>query len=87
MIGKTITHYRILEKLSEGEICFFAKPDENGRSDLSICEFATGKIRKILTIERPGPSDPIAVSPDGRTILYSQDDESGSDLMLVENFK
>jgi len=26
------------------------------------------------------------VSPDGRTILYSQFGETGSDLMLMENF-
>jgi hypothetical protein len=29
----------------------------------------------------------IAVSPDGRTILYTQLDEAGSDLMRVENFR
>jgi len=29
----------------------------------------------------------IAVSPDGRTILYPQSDESGSVLMLVDNFR
>ena len=29
----------------------------------------------------------IALSPDGRTLLYSQIDDAGSDLMLVENFR
>jgi len=29
----------------------------------------------------------MAVSPDGRTILYSQVDDPGLDLMLVENFR
>ena len=29
----------------------------------------------------------MTVSPEGQTILYSQYDESGSDLMLVENFR
>ena len=39
----------------------------------------------ILTIQRPdGFFD---VSRNGRTILYKQADESGSDLMLVENFR
>jgi Tol biopolymer transport system component len=70
----------------EGDgIYFFAKPDEKGHSDLSIYEFATGKTREILTIERPVGS--FDVSHDGRTILYTQVDEAGSDLMLVENFR
>ena len=42
--------------------------------------------RKILTTER-GVYEAIAVSPDGRTILYTQRDEAGSDLMVVENFR
>jgi hypothetical protein len=28
-----------------------------------------------------------AVSPDGRWILYAQRDQSGSDIMLMENFR
>ena len=68
------------------EIYFFSKPDEKGHSDLSIYEFATGKSRKILTVERP-VTWYIDVSRDGRTILYTQVDEAGSDLMLVENFR
>jgi hypothetical protein len=49
-------------------------------------EFASGKTRKILTIDRPA-SGPMAISPDYRTILYQQLDEAGSDLMLAENFR
>ncbi len=66
-------------------IYFFAERDEKGRSDLSIYEFATHRTRKILTIERPVGG--VDVSRDGRTILYVQSDEAGSDLMLVENFR
>jgi Tol biopolymer transport system component len=66
-------------------IYFLTVPDEKGYMDLSVYEFATGKTRKIRTMGRPVGD--MAVSPDGRTILYTQLDEAGSDLMLVENFR
>ena len=67
-------------------IYFVTMPDKMGHSDICIYEFATGQNRKILTNQRP-VGNHIAVSPDGRTILYPQSDESGSVLMLVENFR
>jgi Tol biopolymer transport system component len=73
----------IVEK--EG-IYFFKPPDKMGHSDICLYEFASGRTRKILTIERPVDNH-IAVSPDGRTILYPQADQSGSVLMLVDNFR
>jgi len=73
-------------RVGEQGIYFFKPRDEQGFSDICFYEFATGKTRKILTIEgRVG--DYIEVSPDGRTILYDQGDQAGSDLMLVENFR
>jgi Tol biopolymer transport system component len=66
-------------------IYFFTVADNKGRADLSLYEFATGKTRKIRTIERRIGA--VGVSPDGRTILYTQLDEEASDLMLVENFR
>ena len=65
-------------------IYFLTVPDEKGHTDLTVYEFATGKTRKIRTMERS--VDDLTVSPDARTILYTQLDETGSDLMLVENF-
>ena len=65
---------------------FFLLPDEQGRRSICLHDFVTGKSRKLVTIERP-VTYRIAVSPDGRTLLYSQVDETGSDLMLVENFR
>jgi Tol biopolymer transport system component len=70
----------------ERGIYFFRPPDEKGRSDICLYEFATGTTSKILTIERRIGSY-IASSADGRKILYTQFDQSGSDLMLVENFR
>jgi Tol biopolymer transport system component len=85
---------KVLDSLhSEGQfsvwkqgIYFFTSPDKIGHSDISFYEFATGQIRKVVTIERP-VNNHIGVSPDGRTILFPQSDESGSVLMLVENFR
>ncbi len=67
-------------------IYFFRLPDKAGHSDLSYYDFATGQTRKILAVQRPVDNH-IAVSPDGRTILYPQFDSAGSVLMLVDNFR
>jgi Tol biopolymer transport system component len=69
-------------------IYFFTAPDDKGMSGLCLYEFASGKTKKILETERSlAGAGSVAVSPDGRTILYAQLDEAGSDLMLVENFR
>jgi hypothetical protein len=73
--------------VAEGGIYFLSKPDDEGRSDLSLYDFATRKTRVILTIERTNAYGGIAVSPDQRTILFSKTDAADSDLMQVENFR
>jgi Tol biopolymer transport system component/predicted Ser/Thr protein kinase len=65
-------------------ICFLTPLDRHGQSDLSLYDFTTGKIRKILEVQQLRD---LEISPDGQTILYTQRDQSGSDLMLVENFR
>jgi hypothetical protein len=53
--------------------------------DIRFYGFATRRITKILTVGRE-ISD-VEVSPDGRAIVCVQNDQFGSDLMLVENFR
>jgi Tol biopolymer transport system component len=67
-------------------IYFFTPSGEREHTDIQLYEFATGRTTKILTIES-AVNPHIAVSSDGRTILYTQTDQAGSDLMLVENFR
>jgi hypothetical protein len=43
-----------------------------------------GKATKLLDIAGLGG---VSVSPDGRWILYTQFDQAGSELMLMENFR
>jgi len=65
---------------------FFTPPDERGQSELHYWDFATGKARKIHQATTADVYSAIALSPDGRTLLYSQIDDVGSDLLLVDNF-
>jgi Tol biopolymer transport system component/predicted Ser/Thr protein kinase len=57
-----------------------------GDAALQFLEFATGKVTRVAPISKP-PAPGLAVSPDGRTILYVQYDQRGSELTLVENFR
>jgi Tol biopolymer transport system component/DNA-binding winged helix-turn-helix (wHTH) protein len=57
-----------------------------------MIEFFNFATKRIAEVTRPakGPErnlPGLAVSPDGRSILYTQVDRSGSDLMMVENFR
>ena len=72
-------------------IYFIQAPDtdEPGRSFLiRFFDFATGRATRINSLP-PGVGAylGLTVSPDGRSILYTQVDQSQSDLMLVENFR
>jgi eukaryotic-like serine/threonine-protein kinase len=67
-------------------IFFFARTDAKSRSDLWLYDFAKEKPLKQLTIGKT-LGNRFSVSPDGRSLLYTQVDEAGSDLMLVENFR
>jgi Tol biopolymer transport system component len=56
---------------------------------IEFFSFATHKVAKLATPERdPIFSEPgFSVSPDGRWILYAQEDVAASHIMLVENFR
>jgi eukaryotic-like serine/threonine-protein kinase len=73
-------------RVREAGIYFFTPVDERGRSDICLYEFATGKTKRILAIEGRS-SYYIEASADARSILYSNYDQAGSDLMLIENFR
>ena len=68
--------------LTPGGIYFV--PADDTRS-LRYLDFSTKQIRKVFELDKdfePG----ISVSPDGRWILYAEDDEVNSDIMLVDHF-
>jgi hypothetical protein len=66
-------------------IYFIPESGVDGKSSIQFLSFATGKVKTVSPV--PGsPSEGLSVSPDGRSLLFSQSDEFDSDLMLVENF-
>jgi hypothetical protein len=68
---------------------YFTDPATRPRVSLKFFDARTGQITAITTLERQPAccGQSLAVSPDGRTILYSQEDRVTTDLMLVENFR
>jgi hypothetical protein len=69
-------------------IYFFIGSGGRRGTDICLYNFATRETMRVVTLKVSGcPEYYIAVSPDGRTILYPQMDQNGSDLMLVENFR
>ena len=68
---------------------YFATANEPVRPIIEFFNFTTGKVTTIAALDKPlSPSDPgLTVAPNGRSILFAQMDQSGSDLMLVENFR
>jgi Tol biopolymer transport system component len=54
--------------------------------EVQFLRFSTGAIRAVFTIPKPIFVG-FSVAPDGRSILYTQIDQQGTDLMLVEHFQ
>jgi Tol biopolymer transport system component/DNA-binding winged helix-turn-helix (wHTH) protein len=59
-------------------------PAETPRS-LRYFDFASGQIRPVLEADK-NFGDGLSVSPDGHWILYAQDSDVNSDIMLVDHF-
>ena len=68
---------------------YFTDPESKPHTSLNFLDLLTGRISTIATLDKPlsccGQS--LAVSPDGRSILYGQQDSVSTDIMLVENFR
>lgn len=62
---------------------------EAGQTRIKFFNFASGKLLPIATLEKALAQGDIglAVSPDGRWLLYAQLDEKVGDIMMLENFR
>ena len=59
---------------------------ESGRDSIRVHDLSTGRSKVVLELSKPiAPG--LSLSPDERSLLYSQVDDEGSELMLVDNFR
>jgi Tol biopolymer transport system component len=66
---------------------YYTTVSESGKQhSIEFLSFSTGKSRPVVISDRLISGLPLSVSPDQRFIIYTQTDQSGSDLMLIENF-
>lgn len=66
---------------------YYLEPNDRGAT-VNFFEFRNRRERKIIDLPLITPMmGGLAVSPDGKYLLYSQIGEQQSDLMLVENFR
>jgi hypothetical protein len=67
---------------------YFINPDAKDEVVMEFFDFATRKERRVAGLGKLNILPfCIAVSPDRRQILYTQNDQTGADIMLVENFR
>jgi len=81
-----LTEYRNLAVLESGLVFV---PSRNA-SSLQVLSFASGKISPLANFDRPitfGAVGGLAVSQDRRWILYTQFQQAGTELMLVDGFR
>jgi hypothetical protein len=67
---------------------YFATASSAGAM-LEFYNFKNKRINEVARLARPAERylPGLAVSPDGRSLLYCQMDQSGSDVLMVESFR
>lgn len=68
---------------------YFISKEATPQQTIRFVSFATGKTSALLTVDKEPLAAPpgLALSPDGRRLLYAQNDYATHDLLLMENFR
>ena len=67
-------------------LIYFLRHSAEGVNSLHSFEIATGKEELSALIPKPFWNG-LSISPDGKNAIYSQLDNQGADLMMIENFR
>jgi eukaryotic-like serine/threonine-protein kinase len=69
-----------------GRRALYYAHSESGRDSIRAHDLSTGREKLVLELSKPiAPG--LSLSPDERYLLFSQVDDEGSELMLVDNFR
>jgi Tol biopolymer transport system component/DNA-binding winged helix-turn-helix (wHTH) protein len=63
---------------------YFLSPRKDKKGRIEFFDFATHKRTPIADVDKPNPG--LALSPDGRSLLYSRNEFEDYEIMLVKNF-
>ena len=72
--------------VTTGGLYYPATPESGEGYSIDFFSFSTGTSGPAVVSDRRIGNLELSVSPNGRFIIYTQVDQSGSDLMLIENF-
>jgi Tol biopolymer transport system component len=73
--------------LTRDGIYFYDPPKGKSKPGIKFLDFATGKTTLVAVEDPPTPSYRLAVSPDGKSILYTRLVPNESRIMLMKNFQ
>jgi hypothetical protein len=65
---------------------YFIQQDSAKSASIRFLNEATGAVREVQVLTKPLWAF-LSVSPDEQFVLWTQMDQSGSDLMMIENFR
>jgi Tol biopolymer transport system component len=68
---------------------YFATAEQPNQPLIEFFRFATGQVTTVAVLRKElgRATSGLAVSPDGRWLIWSQVDQIGSDILLMENFR
>jgi hypothetical protein len=65
---------------------YFLRFEKFPRATIAFFEFATGKTTSLWALDKE-PGWGVSVSPEGKSLIYVQDEFAESNIMLVKNFR
>ena len=77
--------YRFNYAATDRGIYFSPRPGKEGGASVQFLDFASGELKTIISTGFPDLG--LAISPDGRYLLFEQVDYAASDLSLIEGFR